>query len=438
MRAAVREGWVDPGPSEDALAARRRVATGYRRRSHAVWELTLKCNLACITCGSRAGPARENELTTAEALDLVRQMTEVGIGEVSLIGGEAFLRSDWDEIARAINRAGMVCSMTTGGYGISRELARRFRDAGIVFVSVSVDGLEESHDRQRGREGSWRACFETMAHLEAVGIRHGCNTQLNRLSAPELPGLYEAIRDARTTSWQPQLTVPMGNAADNWRLMIQPAEIDDLFRTLARVALRADKEGVAVMPGTSVGYFSPYEFVIRGRAWRQNRMWLGCQAGLGSIGVEADGKVKGDPSLPTDEYTGGNIRERTLREILSAPELTFNMHGGTPEGTAHLWGFCKTCEFAEVCRGGCTWSSHVTFGRRGNNPFCHHRALEMRKRGVRERLVPKLMAIGKPFDHGVFEVVEEPLDAPWPEGDPLHFTAGRVVWSESWKRWPEF
>ncbi|MEH2299051.1 MAG: hypothetical protein V7K88_08390 [Nostoc sp.] len=46
----------------------------YRRISYAVWEITLKCNLACQHCGSRAGHTRANELSTAEALDLVRQM----------------------------------------------------------------------------------------------------------------------------------------------------------------------------------------------------------------------------------------------------------------------------------------------------------------------------------------------------------------------------
>src|SRR5207253_8398207 len=122
--------------------------------TYAVWEITLKCNLACAHCGSRAGDARPDELSTEEAVDLVRQMAEVGIGEVSIIGGEAFLRPDWLEIAEAINRHGMVCTMTTGGYGISRETARRMKAAGIARVSVSVDGLEGAHDLQRGREGS--------------------------------------------------------------------------------------------------------------------------------------------------------------------------------------------------------------------------------------------------------------------------------------------
>jgi nif11-class peptide radical SAM maturase 3 len=412
------------------------VPADYRRTSYAVWEITLRCNLACIHCGSRAGPAREDELSTAEALDLVRQLREIGIGEVTLIGGEAFLRPDWLTIASAIRDAGMLCSLTTGAYGIGRETARRMQEHGIAFVSVSIDGLEASHDRQRGKKGSWRQCFEALEHFRAIGLACGCNTQINRLTAPELPALYERIRDAGARSWQYQMTVPMGNAADHAWLLLQPCELIDLYPMLARVTYRANAEGVAVLPGSSIGYFGPYEHVIRAQHFAMGQMWMGCQAGLSGIGIEADGKVKGDPSLPTDVYTAGNIREKPLRKILDAPEMKINMGGGTPAGTAHLWGFCRTCRFADLCRGGCSWSSHVFFNRRGNNPYCHHRALELARRGLRERVVPKLMAIGKPFDNGVFELVEEPLDAPWPAGDEHRFTSEKVVWPAGWERWP--
>src|SRR4051812_43782865 len=60
-----------------------------------VWEITLRCDLACRHCGSRAGPARPDELSTAECLDLVRQLAELGTREIALIGGEAYLREDW-------------------------------------------------------------------------------------------------------------------------------------------------------------------------------------------------------------------------------------------------------------------------------------------------------------------------------------------------------
>ena len=407
----------------------------YHRTSYAVWEITLKCNLACSHCGSRAGHARSQELSTEEALDLVQQMAEVGIKEVTLIGGEAFLRPDWLEIAAAINQAGMRCTMTTGGYGITLANAHKMKAAGIATVSVSIDGLESTHDTIRGRKGTWQYAFQTMGHLREVGIPFGCNTQINRLSAPELPSVYEHIRDAGARAWQVQLTVPMGHAADNSEILLQPYELLALYPMLARIAVRAKQEGVQLQPGNNIGYYGPYERLLRGRGKEDDwAFWQGCSAGLSTLGIEADGAIKGCPSLPTAAYTGGNIRDRSLRDIVeSTEELRFNLGAGTPQGTAHLWGFCKTCEFAELCRGGCTWTSHVFFDRRGNNPYCHHRALTQAQQGKRERVLLKHQADGLPFDNGEFELIEEPIDTPWDKTDSLHFTADRVQWSDSWQ-----
>lgn len=408
--------------------------TSLQRRTHtnAVWEITLKCNLACSHCGSRAGDARVEELSTEEALDLVKQLAEVGIHEVSLIGGEAFLRKDWLEIAAAVRENGMVCTMTTGGYGISQATAARMKEAGIEAVSVSVDGLATTHNGLRGREHSFQSCLDTMAHLRQAGVLVGCNTQLNRLSAVELPTLYGVLRDAGMQAWQIQMTVPMGRAADNAEILFQPAELLDFYPILARIVTRAASEGVLVSSGNNIGYYGPYERLFRGggeaKEWT---FWQGCQAGLAVLGIEADGAIKGCPSLPTGAYTGGNIRKQRLRDIVTqAPELTLNLN----ESTEHLWGFCQGCQYARICKGGCSWTAHVFFDRRGNNPYCHHRALTLAAQGKRERVQRVKAAEGIPFDNGVFELIVEDLGAPWPEPDPLRFLPEKVQWPADWPK----
>src|SRR6185503_11754330 len=50
------------------------------------------------------------------------------------------------------------------------------------------------------------------------------------------------------------------------------------------------------------------------------------------------------------------------------------------------------------------------FGRAGNNPYCHHRALELSKQGLRERIAQIEKAPGVPFDHGQFELILESSD----------------------------
>lgn len=378
------------------------------RQAYAVWELTLACNLACVHCGSRAGTGREGELSTDEALDLVRQLAEVGITEVTLIGGEAFMRRDWLVIAAEITRRGMACTVTTGGYRLTRGMAERMAEAGIHRASVSVDGLEATHDRLRGKPGSWQSCWRTIGHLRSAGILATCNTQINRLTAPELLPLYQLLAEAGVGAWQVQMTVPMGNAADNPELLLQPPDLLKVFPVLAEIARSGRRDGLTLFPGNNVGYYGPYEKVLNSP--EQPARWQGCQAGVSTLGIEADGTIKGCPSLPTAAYAGGSIRERSLKDIVrNSPELNINMSAKTPAGTGHLWGFCAGCEHAPVCRGGCSWTAHAFFGRRGNNPYCHHRALVNQRRGVHERLELVEPAPGQPFDHGLFRIIEEPI-----------------------------
>jgi radical SAM protein with 4Fe4S-binding SPASM domain len=401
------------------------------RYAYAVWEVTLQCNLGCVHCGSRAAKARSEELSTAEALDLVRQLREVGITEVTLIGGEAFLRPDWLRIVKAIRDAGMSCTLTTGGYGISAASAIKMREAGICQVSVSIDGMADTHDLLRGKPGSWAAGFSAMQHLQQAGIAISCNTQINRLSAPELPLIYAAILAAGCRAWQLALTVPMGRAADRPEILLQPSELLELFPLLNDLAGWAERDGVLFYPGNNIGYYGPYERRLRSMQGA-GAIWEGCQAGMNAIGIEADGAIKGCPSLPTSAYVGGNIREQSLHEILQTAQLNINARQGIAvEGVAHLWGFCQRCDYAELCRGGCSWTAHVFFGKRGNNPYCHHRALAQRKNGIRERLTLETPAPGVPFDHGIFRLTQEPFDAAWRNEDSHRFVAGDIQWPGS-------
>lgn len=65
----------------------------------AVWEFTLACNLNCLHCGASAGRRRDDELTTAEAVDLCHDLKRTGCLGVALMGGEPLLRDDFWEIA---------------------------------------------------------------------------------------------------------------------------------------------------------------------------------------------------------------------------------------------------------------------------------------------------------------------------------------------------
>jgi radical SAM protein with 4Fe4S-binding SPASM domain len=379
---------------------------------YAVWELTMKCDQPCQHCGSRAGHARPVELSTEEVLAVGEDLSRLGCREVVLIGGEAYLREDIHTIVRFLSERGLRVCMQTGGRAMTRERARRLREAGLFGIGVSVDGTAEIHDELRGNRGSHAAAMRALEAAAAEGLRISSNTQINRLNMRVLPQIARELRQKGVEAWQVQLTVPMGRAADRPEWIVEPYHVVSIIDTLAAIQREAVEEHRGdgpvfdVVAGNNIGYFGPHEALLRSRPGGVETHWVGCQAGVSGIGIESDGTVKACPSLPTAPYAGGNVRELKLQDIWEHAEAVRFTRDRTEE---ELWGFCRTCYYAPYCRAGCAWTAHCTLGRRGNNPFCYHRAKQLERRGVRERLVQRQTAPREPYDFGQFEIVEEPL-----------------------------
>jgi Y-X(10)_GDL-associated radical SAM protein len=368
-----------------------------------VWELTLACNLRCSHCGSRAGKRRPSELTTDEALDVVDALARLGTRELSIIGGEAYLRKDWTEIVRRATGHGIYTAMQTGARALTERRLAAGVSAGLNGLGVSLDGLAEYHDAVRGVDGSFDHGLLTLRRAKAAGLVTSVNTQIGPQTIDQLPALLDHVIEVGATSWQLQLTVAMGNAVDNPELLLQPYELLEVMPLLADLYERARRNGVMLSPGNNIGYFGPYEHLWRSPSGEGH--WSGCSAGQTVIGIESDGVVKGCPSLPTVGYAGGNVRDLALDDLWQGAR-----ERGGLRPRKEMWGFCGSCYYADVCRGGCTWTSHSLLGRSGNNPYCHHRALTLAARGVRERVVKVEDAAEESFAVGRFVVVEEHLD----------------------------
>lgn len=385
------------------------------RPIYVVWEITLRCDHACDHCGSRAGPAREDELDTAELLAVADALVGLGTREVTLIGGEAYLRSDVYELVEHLASAGVRVTMQTGGRGLTADRARRLRDAGLSAVGVSLDGTAAVHDTLRASPGSHDAALRAIEHARAAGLLVSANSQINRLNMVELPAIATELEQAGASIWRVHLTVPMGRAADRPEWIIQPYMVLEIIDSLAAIQAELDARPepakFRVTLGNNLGYYGPHEQRLRARPEQRDRYFSGCQAGRYVMGIESDGVIKGCPSLPTAPYTGGNVRELKLEDIWrDAPELRFTRDRTQDE----LWGRCASCYYAELCRAGCSFTVHTTLGRRGNNPYCYYRADTLRREGLREVLVHARKAPGDPYDFGVFELREEPWssDAP--------------------------
>jgi len=373
---------------------------------HVVWEITLACDQKCRHCGSRAGRTRAGELSTAECVEVIDALARLGTREITLIGGEVYLRRDWTELVREIRARDIRCTAQTGARNLGPERLAAAVAAGLQGVGVSIDGLAPLHDELRGVPGSHARAIDALRRIKAAGIDASVNTQIGARTLADLPALMDEIVDAGATHWQTQLTVAMGNAVDHDEILLQPHALREVMPALARLFHRGMQRGLLLAVGNNIGYFGPYEHLWRGLGDERTH-WSGCGAGRLTMGIEADGTIKGCPSLATVGFAGGNVRDAGLAELWArSPEL----HFGRLRDRDDLWGFCRGCYYADVCRGGCTWTAHSLFGRAGNNPYCHHRVLTLAGQGLRERVVKRKEAPDRSFAIGEFALVLEPLD----------------------------
>ena len=289
----------------------------------------------------------------------------------------------------------LLCAQS--GRRVETQTCKKMKDAGMSGISISVDGLQNTHDQLRAVKGSFASALQSFANCKQVGIPIFANTQINQLNKDELSDLGYLFADIGIKEWQVQITGPMGRAADRPEWLLQPYDMLELFPVLAKIA-EEHHDVFHINLANNLGYFGPYEYILRASHWK------GCVAGKYVLGIESNGDIKGCPSLPSHPYVKGNIRQESLQNIWEQ-KLGFARNRGTSE----LWGHCKGCYYAEVCQGGCSWTSHTLLGKRGNMPYCYHRADMLAQKGICEVLRQNQKADGLPFDYGRFELVERPL-----------------------------
>jgi radical SAM protein with 4Fe4S-binding SPASM domain len=336
------------------------------------WEVTLACNLRCGHCGSRAGQARADELTSDEAKVLIDDLAALGGREVSLAGGEPTLRPDWDSLVARLVGHGLWVAVVSNGLTWSPEHTRRAKAAGISCMAFSIDGLERTHDCVRKAQDGHRKVLQAIDLCVAAGIPVGAITHITRRSLPELEELHALLGRHGVRTWQVQLGVPMGNLAEDPQSVLGAAEIAELLPRL--VALRKRVRPPHVVVADNIGYYGKVEEDLRDPGSRVN-FWVGCRAGLEVLGIESHGDVKGCLSLPSrlngrTDFVEGNLRQRRLPEIWNDPHaFAYNRKFRVED----LRGACTGCEFGEICRGGCTWTSVAHNGHPHDYPHCYCR-----------------------------------------------------------------
>ena len=329
-----------------------------------VWEITLRCNAACIHCGSSAGSPRPAELDSREALELCDDMAVLGVERVTLSGGEPLLRADWPDIAGRLRQWGILVDMISNGIALDAAAARFIASLGLRGVSLSIDGPEEVHDRLRGKAGAFRAALEAVGRLRSEGVPVGAVTQINRLNVDRLEELERLLAEAGVKGWQLQLTMPAGRCREHEDLPLGPAAVPAVIRFTLDAGER--RRIPIIYAADNIGWMGSWEPVIRSTTQPPKNFYCGCQAGLSVVGIASNGDVRGCLSLP-EAFNEGSVRRRKLQDIWNDGDA-FGYNRKFRE--EDLSGWCASCALRRVCRGGCKCLAYTTTGGLSQNTYC--------------------------------------------------------------------
>ncbi len=330
----------------------------------AVWETTLKCNMNCSHCGSRAGKARADELTTQECFDLIEQLAELDCDMVSLMGGEPFVRPDWYDLARCVKDLGMKLAWVSNGLLIPKYLPKIVHLAPTV-VGISLDGLEMTHDAIR-RPGSFKVTLEAIDLLHQQGIQVTVITTVSKLNIADLPSLSELLHP-KNINWQIQIANPFGNF--DRKLLISENQYYEVAEFILKRNNKPEFRNMPIVGGHDLGYYS--------KKYPKRTEWFGCTAGKSTLGITSNGNIVGCLSLGNDRFFEGNIRKQSLRDIWEDPS-TFKFTRQFKQSS--LGPNCKGCDYWKQCQGGCSATSYTITNRFHNMPYCMRRIESKREK----------------------------------------------------------
>lgn len=326
-------------------------------------ELTLACPCHCETCGSGAGKARPDELTTGEWLVVIRDLAGIGCRRIALLGGEPLLRNDWVLLAQEAVGLGLQVEIITSGIGVDRDIATQIYRIGLASVTVSVDGVRKVHDRQRGVTGGYDRALNAIGLLDRAGVRVGVTTQINKETLPTLDDLAPELQAAGAMGWQLQLTMPCGRAQERHDIVVEPDRMPEVYQTIRRLTKR---RGLRPYITDNIGYLTPDDPQLRTQPGMPARCWLGCFAGLRNIGISSNGSVKGCLALP-DTMIEANVRDYPVERIWNDPNrFAYNR----AFSLADLSGECAHCQYGPICRGGCIATAMAVHKKSGISTHC--------------------------------------------------------------------
>ncbi len=348
--------------------------------------VTGRCNLRCRHCWVSPAPAEcsqigSAELSLAEIDAVMSEAVTLGLGSVTVTGGEPLLRPDILQVLRCLRSHGLSASLETNGTLVDDRIAEDLGGVRLAVVAVSLDGAcGDTHDRFRGVIGAFEATVHAIELLKKRGVFVQVITCVWKGNCDELRSIFELACRLGVDELKITPISAFGRASNKMSTkqlrLSMPAQLELHQRVSSWVS----------ESGPTRAFFSvPYAFrPLDSLAKSMHPCPLHTRLGVlhdGRVSIcgigEADGKL-----------LFGNIRETSLAQLWHQSLGLAEIRRRIP---SELEGVCGNCILKTYCLGFCRSAAYLESGSvTAPNSFCQE-ALE---RGLfpRSRLIDPNLA----------------------------------------------
>ena len=160
-----------------------------------IWNLIRRCNLTCKHCYSiSADTDFKGELSTDEVFTVMDDLKAFRVPVLILSGGEPLMRRDIFDIARRSKAMGFYTALSSNGTLIDETNIDAIADIGFDYVGISLDGMAETHDRFRRKEGAFAASMRGIRLCQERGLKVGIRYTMTEDNAHDLQPLLDLVR----------------------------------------------------------------------------------------------------------------------------------------------------------------------------------------------------------------------------------------------------
>jgi 12,18-didecarboxysiroheme deacetylase len=322
-----------------------------------VWNCTKRCNLHCMHCYSQSQDHDyKNELTTAEGKALIDDLAQFGSPVILFSGGEPLMRPDLLElIAYAVFRGRRVV-ISTNGTLIDEALAKHFKEIGLSYVGVSLDGTKETHDYFRGSPDAFDRAIDGIRHCREAGVKVGLRFTINRRNAEEIDAMFDLVESERIQRicFYHLVYAGRGSLLRGEDLTHEQTRqvVDRIIDRTNDLHARNIPVEVLTVDNHADGVYL-YLRLLRENPEKAKAVYELLQMNGGNSSGVGIGCVSWDGSVHADQfwrhYSFGNVRQRPFSAIWS--DRSEPLMGRLKEKKRHVKGRCAECRWLEVCGG---------------------------------------------------------------------------------------